>query len=138
MNGWKNKVVCQLRNSGVEFSTRLWLGNFMKCLVLTSMLVDVGAGGEKAPATRFGNKEIVFNNGKPLLSVGFIAENKLCKESFLETIIIFKNIPVFFILNDLTLNEELKNDFYKVVNSMDFKIDYTGENDKLIQLFKKH
>jgi hypothetical protein len=83
-------------------------------------------------------KRYVSNNGNNILCLDFNIINKRNNESCIETSINLKNIPISIILNDLTLDGELKEDFYKIVNSMDFKMDYTGNNEELIYLFNNH
>jgi hypothetical protein len=84
------------------------------------------------------DKRDVSNNGNKTLCIDYNIVNERYNENCLETSFLYKKIPVSIRLNDLTLDDELNEDFYKIVNSIDVKIEYKGDNDDLTDLFSNH
>ena len=90
------------------------------------------------PGVESYNINYMSNNGNQILCIDFNSEHKRFNENYVESCITYQNIYISIGLNDLTLDSKLKQDFYKIVESIDMKINYSGENEALINLFSNH
>lgn len=79
------------------------------------------------------NQEYIDNNKKV-----FVLEYECIECEFIGaksvSYIVNKNIPISFELSDLTFDNELKKDFYKILQSVKIKVEYKGENVEIKKL----
>lgn len=83
-------------------------------------------------------EKYVLNKGNRILCLNIICP--ICEQNgrVLFANIVKKNIPLWIKLEDLTKDEKLTKDFYKIIESINMKVEYKGENKKFIQLFQRH